>query len=144
MKYIIAILFLSIVSIARASYQEEVLASVIINEAGGEGYRGMQAVAAVIQNRTSANKTAIEVVLAPKQFSCVNGISERQMKSYIAKSKKHKNWNLAFDLARKIISKNVVDITNGATHYCTVTSKPAWAKKLAFVTRIGNHKFYRA
>lgn len=142
MKYLIALILLC--CSLKADFQREVLASVIISEAGGEGRVGMQAVACVIANRCALNKTPLQVVLAPKQFSCLNGVSKKDFARYIARRKKHLNWSYAYELANKIISKNLVDITKGATHYHTVQIKPYWSKKLAFTTRIGNHKFYRS
>lgn len=118
----------------------EVIAATIIREAGGEGEVGMQAVASVIQNRTTGKLTAYQVIMRPKQFSCLNGV--KNYKAYVLKSKRHTQWKFALELARKLESKNVEDITNGATHYHSIEVNPKWARKLEFKVQVGNHLFY--
>lgn len=115
--------------------QTEVVAATLIMEAGGEGREGMEAVREVIANRAK-NKSEMIVCLAPKQFSCWNGIA---VGTGIEKAKRHKNWALALEIARGKVTNH----TRGATHYHTTKVSPSWSKKLAQTVKIKNHIFYR-
>ena len=115
--------------------QTEVVAATLIMEAGGEGREGMEAVREVIANRAK-NKSEMIVCLAPKQFSCWNGIA---VGTGIEKAKRHKNWALALEIARGKVTNH----TRGATHYHTTKVSPSWAKSLRQTVKIKNHIFYR-
>ncbi len=45
--------------------------------------------------------------------------------------------------ALEVISKNKVDIVEGATNFHASSVKPSWAKRLKFVARIDEHLFYK-
>ena len=115
--------------------QTEVVAATLIMEAGGEGRQGMEAVREVISNRAKG-KTEMSVCLAPKQFSCWNGIS---VQAGIKKAKRHPNWNVALQIAKAAPTNH----TRRATHYHTTKVSPSWAKKLGQTVKIKNHVFYR-
>ena len=115
--------------------QSEVVAATLIMEAGGEGRQGMEAVREVISNRAKG-KTEMSVCLAPKQFSCWNGIS---VQAGIKKAKRHPNWNVALQIAKAAPTNH----TRRATHYHTTKVSPSWSKKLAQTVKIKNHVFYR-
>jgi spore germination cell wall hydrolase CwlJ-like protein len=115
--------------------QTEVVAATLIMEAGGEGRQGMEAVREVIANRAK-NKSEIIVCLAPKQFSCWNGIA---VGTGIDKARKHPRWELALKIAKAAPTNH----TKGSTHYHTTKVSPSWAKKLAQTVKIKNHIFYR-
>lgn len=106
-------------------------AATLWGEARGEEADGRQAVWHVIQNRAAARRQTIEQVChAPKQFSC---------------------WNIG-DPNRpgcEAIERAVLDVltvtadpTQGAQHYCTVDTEPAWARGLTACVTIGKHKFF--
>ena len=115
--------------------QTEVVAATLIMEAGGEGQQGMEAVREVIANRAK-NKSEIIVCLAPKQFSCWNGIA---VGTGIDKARKHPRWELALKIAKAAPTNH----TKGSTHYHTTKVSPSWAKKLGQTVKIKNHVFYR-
>lgn len=115
--------------------QTEVVAATLIMEAGGEGREGMEAVREVIANRAKGKGEMI-VCLAPKQFSCWNGLA---VGTGIEKAKRHKNWSLALEIARGKLTNH----TKGATHYHNGTVSPSWASKLKKTVKIKNHIFYR-
>ena len=115
--------------------QTEVVAATLVMEAGGEGRQGMEAVREVISNRAKG-KTEMSVCLAPKQFSCWNGIS---VQAGIKKAKRHPNWNVALQIAKAAPTTH----TRRATHYHTTKVSPSWAKKLGQTVKIKNHVFYR-
>jgi N-acetylmuramoyl-L-alanine amidase len=114
----------------------DIIAATLILEAAGEGRVGMEAVREVIANRAK-NKTEIAVCLAPKQFSCWNGMP---IHKGIDKARKDPQWNLAHKIAS---SKPTTNHTRGATHYHTTKVLPYWAKKLQKTTTIKNHIFYK-
>ena len=137
MKY--TIFFLALISTAFAYTSDEIIATTLILEAGGEYAIGsMEAVHEVIHNRSiKRNKTKAEVCLQKWQFSCWNG---KDIDQNIAKAKKHPRWNIAM----KIVSQPVTNFTNGADHYYADYIKaPYWASSMSFKTKIGKHLFYK-
>lgn len=101
----------------------DVIATTLIGEAGGEGEKGMHAVMNVIMNRVKNSndpvRAAVAAVLKPKQFSMFNSytLGNTDIRTIINKAKQHPNWKIAADLANKGLSKQLPDITGGATHY---------------------------
>lgn len=129
----------------------EVVASIIVHEAGGEGLDGMYRVACVIQNRMiKYQSTAYEMATKPKQFSCYNmvmgyGFGEAK---FISEAKRR--WPAQFPAAMALaqaISKGpgLDDNTMGATHYHTRQVCPKWARcaKMRKLFESGNHIFYK-
>lgn len=139
MKFLLFLL-VCVVPVAAKVSNDEVVAAVIIHEAGGEGEVGMQAVANAIANRTRPNKDAYAVVTRPKQFECITG---KNHEAFVAKAKLHPRWPIALKFTKEIRNRTLVDITDGATHFHNPSMTPWWAKKLAFKKKIGNHFFYR-
>lgn len=126
---------------AATSFDNELVAAVIIAEAGDESRIGMEAVREVIWNRaTNKHITERRVVLAPKQFSCLNNTTENAL---ITKSRKHKHWLIAIQMAARPPKTNHA---KGANHYLNpdaVHRIPMWAKKSKRVAIIGRHHFYK-
>lgn len=114
----------------------------VIGEAGGEGVKGMAAVAWVIRNRVlnpGWPNGVVGVCLEPLQFSFWNGDSKRRAAVLMDESE-------VFRRAQKVCI-NVwtgasPDATGGATHYHSVTIRPPWASALRHTTTIRNHVFY--
>lgn len=122
---------------AEAVEPTEIVAAVLIGEAGGEGARGMEAVHEVVENRAALHHlTEVSVVTKSEQFSCLNGTSVR---SLVAKAKRHPRWKLALEIAA---GKHPTHLANGATHYDVKTRRPSWSRGLRPVAIIGNHAFY--
>lgn len=122
---------------AAATTERELVAAVIILEAGGEGQRGMQAVAEVIHTRSRERRTTKrEVVTQPFQFSCLNSRTPAQA---VARARAHPQWSTALRLA---LLKSAT-LTRGANHYCTRTVKPSWAAGQRPVAIIGGHVFFK-
>lgn len=119
----------------------EIVTATLILEAGGEANdHGMVAVYEVIQNRARmSKKTLSQICLAPKQFSCWNGVSD--VAKIIEKAKKHKKWYQARHVVLNAVNANY---TKGATHYhSNKISPPFWIRKMTCVGEIGNHTFYK-
>ena len=129
----------------------DILARTIWGEARGEGYKGMQAIASVILNRSKyalSKKRGfwwggdiVSVCLKPWQFSCWNK-NDPNRKKLLTVTTYDRSFELALSIAQRAIDGELEDITGGSDHYHTVTIKPFWAEGEEPVCQIGNHKFY--
>jgi len=122
----------------------DVVACVLIMEAGGEKDPGMQAVLNVIKNR-SKDGNLKEVVLKPYQFSCLNKhtVDGKPLGPIIKKAKQHPKW----EKAKRLVSlhKDLPDVTKGADHYhADYIDPPYWADDMERTVKIGRHIFYRS
>lgn len=110
------------------------VAQAVYFEARGEGYKGMQAVANVIMNRTKTRGISPRaVVRQPHQFS-YRTRRDLSMREQAEAQRAH-------DIAYKATSGKLKDITNGATFFRTVSSG-SW-KGLKRTVRIGSHHFFK-
>lgn len=122
-------------------------ARTIWGEARGEGSIGMQAVAAVIQNRLKIAKakgkfwwgnSVIEICQKPYQFSCWNRDDPNYRKILNVDQR-----DPAFVKALNTARIRLDDPTHGATHYHAVGIYPFWARNQQPTATIGRHIFYR-
>ena len=129
------------------TYQEKVVAAVLMGEAWGEGARGMTAVAEVINQRCEDwRKTPMQVVTARvgrvHAFSCMNNTSPARL---VAKYQAEPAYQTALKVA--VITcrtpEKLPGITQHATHFTRLLERPWWAKKKKVTVVIGNHNFYR-
>lgn len=126
--------------------ESQVLAAVIVQEAGGEGQTGMLAVAGVIQNRAAVRRATPYAIVTKKfQFESyarvLNGkLSEDE---WVNLYRNHPRWLYAVELADKIDKKLCPDITHGSTNFHNTSMTPYWAKKMSFQVKIGKHLFYK-
>jgi len=134
----------------RSHQEKQVLAAVLVLEAGGEGQEGMQAVMNVIMNRAggSAEKFYLEAI-RPKQFSVLNsakGWPWRNFSPTIERARSRgKLWTSALALVEKAQAQNLPDITKGATHYyATSIRQPSWASEMEETLVLKNHRFLKA
>ena len=133
---------------------------------------GMQAVANVIMNRLHTGRwgdSIAEVVKSPHQFSCWGDSNKAEMmkqfendqaymallghdpeaaKIFKAKMEKNADWKafqIAKQIAWKVYSGQLHDITNGATFYHTQAIDPSWNNNMIMTTAraIGGHVFFR-
>lgn len=132
----IALLIILSVRLAHAQSKTEVVAAVIVLEAGGEGKNGMLAVHEVISNRAKSNKidSKYAEIRKPKQFSCLNKISDARAVQIAAK---HPAWPMALQIASNKIKSNLV---GGAISYHNTSVNPYWSKGKK-LKKIGNHLF---
>jgi len=124
--------------------QADYMARTLYGEARGEGARGMQAVANVIINRVKQGgwygASVKDVVLKPYQFSCWN---ENDVNRTIILNANSAQLATARNIAERVISGELPDITGGATHYHAKSITPYWASSLTKTATIGNHVFYK-
>lgn len=131
------LLALCLPCVAFSATEREVVAAVLVLEAGVEGVKGMNAVMEVIQNR-AGSRSKLAVVLKPKQFSCMNGKTPEQA---IVRAKRHLLWWSALKLAGGVDT----NITGGADHYYAhrVMQAPDWADPRKRTVVLGGHTFYK-
>ena len=109
--------------------QTDMLARILISEAGGEGAEGMQVVANVVANRIADRKTnfktqkTFEDVIAARLPSGNGNEFTGFDNDLYKKAHDSPEWENAVDLAQQQISGKLEDITGGATFYRNKNSK---------------------
>jgi coenzyme F420-reducing hydrogenase delta subunit len=134
------------------SYDNYIIATTLVGEAGGEGEAGMKAVANVLKNRAKASKQNIaNVALEPKQFSMWNSHTidgekvQNVHKEFVkdAYPNNDKVWKKAIEITKNI--KSLKDNTGGATSYYNPdVASPDWgvgSKTWETTKKIGKHLF---
>ncbi len=131
---------------AFSAREQQCLASGIYFEARGETARGQAAVAQVILNRVrnpAYPDTICDVVYQNEDwrnrcqfsFACDN-IKDRIRSEY--------HWKMARDVAMAVTAGKIwLPEVGSSTHYHAVYVRPAWARTMKKVGRIGLHVFYR-
>jgi N-acetylmuramoyl-L-alanine amidase len=110
----------------------------IYHEARGEALEGKIAVANVVMNRVTDKNypnNVCDVVYQRKQFSWTLDTDKLR--------KRVKFDYQTYKIAMKALTGKLVDYTQGATHYHTVKVNPYWTNNKVYLTRIGNHVFYK-
>jgi spore germination cell wall hydrolase CwlJ-like protein len=118
---------------------ELLAAAVGVAEAGGESDpRAIPAVLELMRNRVGTRWPDLaSAVLAPKQFSCLNGVAD--LDGFVQTQGRHPRF-----LEASIAAAGPgTDYTRGATHYCRVDCNPSWAEGLEPTVEIERHMFYR-
>lgn len=125
----------------------DVMARTIFGEARGESFDGQIAVGWVIKNRAMKpgwwGHTITEVCRKPFQFSCWNS-SDPNNTVILRASLTDLTFIRAYGAAALVMTEDLLDITNGATHYYALYSAtPPWASAMVETARIGQHRFMR-
>ena len=123
------------------------LARTMWGEARGETDEGMQAVANVIMNRVARDSWfgsgIIGVALKDWQFSVWN-LNDPNRAKVLGVTEDDPVFVRALDIAKRVVSGDLPDITKGSTHYYAIGSiPPKWAFVLEYTGTIGSHVFYR-
>ncbi|WP_420724035.1 cell wall hydrolase [Hwanghaeella sp. LZ110] len=123
------------------------MARTMYGEARGEGATGMQAVGNVIMNRALLGgwwgNSIVSVALKPWQFSAWNANDPNRDVIANLMPGDNQTFDLAYEIAGKLIDGDLPDITGGATHYYADTiSEPGWARGANQTAYIGHHKFF--
>lgn len=127
--------------------ERDLLALTLQAEAGGEGYQGMLAAGAVVNNRVQSGKYGVGfggVITRPGQFSYLNGVTGYAGGQGAIDPSNIRISDDAYAAADAIMSGNYKDPTGGATHYYNdKVADPAWGANKAGGdwVRIGNHVF---
>lgn len=125
----------------------DILAKTLQAEAGGEGYRGMLAAGAVINNRVVSGgygDGVRGVIMKPGQFSAWNAVTGYAGGAGAINMDAVRPTEDAYRAADALLSGQYEDPTGGALHYYNPSvANPAWGQKRAGGdwTTIGNHIF---
>jgi hypothetical protein len=127
----------------------KLLAYVLCHECGGEPVEGQMAVASVIYTRaldladrepTMAKQDCLrEILIKPKQFSCLNG---KTLDEVYAEDVKLKEWQK--ELVRKIVDFEFMRTGLWNHYYNPKLAAPSWRGKMTDTVMIGQHLFGRA
>lgn len=120
------------------------VAATIWGEARGESSEGMLAVGCVIRNRVLNpgwwGEDWSSVCTAAKQFSCW---WDRQGERVRCVDETDARFVKCLEIAKKIISGEAKDVTDGADHYHTGAVSPSWSKGVNPIKVIGSHRFFK-
>jgi len=119
------------------------VAAVVVAEAGGEGPRGMMAVAEVIRTRAdAADVSMLTIVQRARAFSVLNTSS---LEDLYWKYSGQNVYTQALAMVRVAYNTPEVlpGLTKGANHYFRIDAHPSWARNRRPIIVIGNHAFYR-
>jgi hypothetical protein len=132
----------SVGSLSAATYGQEVLASVLLAEARGEGEAGMMAVAEVVHRRAVQAGVTPLAVLKPGAFSSLNGTTRSAL---LRRFKSNPLFPKALEISRLTYNEpaRLANLTRGATHFTHKRERPYWSRGIQPVAVIGNHAFYR-
>ena len=122
----------------------ELLARILMAEAGNQGPTGMTAVGNVIMNRANTGGYGGDirsVIMKPGQFSPMNSVTGYAGGEQGQDIDGLRPSETNYMVADALLSGNAGDITGGATHFFNPDiSNPSWAEGKDF-TRIGDHVF---
>lgn len=128
----------------------DILTRTIIGEYGNGTYEEKFAVGCVVRNRLKIRRfggTYTRVCLAPKQFSCWNGVGREQLMAIKTNSKTYQS---ALAVAKDVMAGKP-DITFNADHYLNILETikgrgngtlPNWVDPKKHTVKVGLHDFY--
>ena len=129
------------------------LALNVYHEAKNQSTIGQIAVAQVVMNRVHVKRypnTVCEVVKQGPTYKWKPDypVRNRCQFSWYCDGKSDKPreetaWQHALMVADGVYYNKVYDLVEGATHYHAHYVNPAWASSKTYITRIGDHIFYR-
>jgi len=123
----------------------------VYHEARNQSLVGQIAVAQVTVNRVNDSRypdTVCGVVKQSITYSSGDPVKNKcQFSGYCdGKSDKPKDedsYYTALHIARRMLEGNLIDFTEGATHYHATYLRPDWAETKTYITQIDDHIFYR-
>ena len=127
---------------------KETIAFTLWGEARNQPEEGILAVASVIYNRTVERlkrfedeipaDAMVKVCLAPHQFSSwTKEIFNQQEPSDCDK------WTICCKIAEDMVSGAFEPTIDATSYFADYIEKPYWANAMTFVTKIGQHLFYK-
>jgi len=153
---IILLLSLLIPSIAHSEmYASKIhdivcLAQNIYFEARNQSDLGKEAVAEVVLNRVKSTSYPSTVCSVTKQAKQRFGkiLTNKCQFSWYCDGKSDiptdtQSWIKSIKIAQQILSHDSRNLTQGSTHYHSVTVSPYWKKSLNRVVQIDDHIFYK-
>ena len=126
-----------------ASFDQRLIAAVLMAEAQGEGIVGMTAVGEVIANRARNRQMAPKLVVQEAyQFSPLNRAKPHEL---VARYEKMPLYREALRIANTIIQApaELPGLTAGADHFEDIRAPiPRWAHGRRPVAVVGGHRFW--
>ena len=127
-----------------ASFDERLIAAVLMAEAGGEGVVGMTAVGEVIANRARKRQMPPGLVVQQAyQFSPLNRTKPREL---VLRYHKMPLYREALRIANTVIQSpaELPGLAAGADHFEDIRAPvPSWARGRRPVAVVGGHRFWR-
>ncbi len=123
----------------------------VYHEARNQSLVGQIAVAQVTVNRVNDSRypdTVCGVVKQSITYSSGDPVKNKCQFSWYCDGKSDKpkdedSYYTALHIARKMLEGNLIDFTEGATHYHATYLRPDWAETKTYITQIDDHIFYR-
>ena len=126
-----------------ASFEERLVAAVLMAEARGEGVIGMTAVGEVIANR--ARKRQISPGLVVQQSHQFSPLNQTKPHELIKRYEKMSLYREALSIAATVIQSpaELPGLTAGADHFESIRAAvPRWARGRRPVAVVGGHRFW--
>lgn len=130
----------------------DILARTLFGEARGESDAGLVAVAWVVLNRVRFaqqkpygywwGNDVVAVCLRPWQFSCWNQ-NDPNVSVIQNVTRDNPRFQDCVQIAKKVMAGQILDPTEGATHYHHVDLTPHWTQNATKTVQIGAHLFYK-
>lgn len=102
---------------------------VVINRKNEDNYPN--SVCSIIYQKTRDKKTGKTVAM----FSWTKNKNSYKIP--------HQEWQESRAIAECVLTRKCPDYSKGATHFHNTSVAPSWSRKLKFVGRIDNHKYYK-
>lgn len=142
--------FLALLPAPVQADEHRCLSEALYFEARDQGWRGMLAVGAVIQNRVRHSRYPSSVCAVVRQGRYWRGrpVKHKCQFSFWCDGKherpaEKRAWNTARNLAAMLLSGRIEIVgLESATHYHTTAVKPLWSKRLERRKQVGSHIFY--
>ena len=123
----------------------------VYHEARNQSLVGQIAVAQVTVNRVNDSRypdTVCGVVKQSITYSSGDPVKNKCQFSWYCDGKSdtpkdEDSYYTALHIARKMLEGNLIDFTEGATHYHATYLRPDWAETKTYITQIDDHIFYR-
>jgi hypothetical protein len=140
-KFIATIFLATVTRVFCSTYDDRVIAAVIVAEAAGESKVGMICVAEVIRQRAiEYGIRPVQAVLKRHHFSSLNRTTPDRL---IHKHERTPEFQYALCVVGWLNSNRLPGYTKMANHFTRKTERPYWARHKRPVAVIGNHAFYR-
>jgi len=123
----------------------------VYHEARNQSLVGQIAVAQVTVNRVNDSRypdTVCGVVKQSITYSSGDPVKNKCQFSWYCDGKSDKpkdedSYYTALHIAKRMLEGNLIDFTEGATHYHATYLRPDWAETKTYITQIDDHIFYR-
>jgi hypothetical protein len=139
----VALVVLLVAPCGAASFEERLIAAVLMAEARGDGVMGMTAVGEVIANRARKRQMPPGLVVQqPYQFSPLNRVKPHELIMRYAKMPLYRE---ALRIATTVVQTpaELPGLVAGADHFEHIRAPiPRWARERRPVAVVGGHRFW--